>query len=179
VLRELGSPLRLSSATRSICWPAAAAARAAYEGFAIAEDGIGLVRRFEDASPARCPEAEAHSGPRGDRGERGMFAPRLVSLLGGSGIDTDTVRVAAVPNDFFGRAIGVAGLLTGRDIQRCLAAQPDLGRAVLVPAVCPARRRRSVSSTIRLPRTWRAISACPCGSWRRRRARSLRAIRDA
>jgi NifB/MoaA-like Fe-S oxidoreductase len=43
--------------------------------------------------------------------------------------------VAAVPNDFFGRAIGVAGLLTGRDIQRCLAAQPDLGRAVLVPAV--------------------------------------------
>src|SRR5262249_239926 len=28
-----------------------------------------------------------------------------------------------------------AGLLTGRDIQRCLAAQPDLGRAVLVPAV--------------------------------------------
>src|SRR5262249_61604572 len=25
--------------------------------------------------------------------------------------------------------------LTGRDIQRCLAAQPDLGRAVLVPAV--------------------------------------------
>ena len=45
------------------------------------------------------------------------------------------VRVAAVPNDFFGRAIGVAGLLTGRDIQRHLATLPDLGRAVLVPAV--------------------------------------------
>jgi NifB/MoaA-like Fe-S oxidoreductase len=64
-----------------------------------------------------------------------MFAPRLVSLLGRAGIDTATVRVAAVPNDFFGRAIGVAGLLTGRDIQRCLTERPDLGRAVLVPSV--------------------------------------------
>ena len=31
--------------------------------------------------------------------------------------------------------IGVAGLLTGRDLQRDLSARPDLGRAVLVPAV--------------------------------------------
>jgi putative radical SAM enzyme (TIGR03279 family) len=109
---------------------------AAYEGFAIAEDGIGLVRRFEDAfarSVARTRKPIPGRAVTVVSGE--MFAPRLVSLLGGAGIDTDTVRVAAVPNDFFGRAIGVAGLLTGRDIQRCLAAQPDLGRAVLVPAV--------------------------------------------
>jgi NifB/MoaA-like Fe-S oxidoreductase len=44
------------------------------------------------------------------------------------------VHVAAVPNDFFGRGIGVAGLLTGQDIQRCLAAG-DPGEQVLVPAV--------------------------------------------
>jgi NifB/MoaA-like Fe-S oxidoreductase len=43
--------------------------------------------------------------------------------------------VAAVPNDFFGRAIGVAGLLTGQDIQRHLATRPDLGEEVLIPAV--------------------------------------------
>ena len=109
---------------------------AAYEGFAIAEDGIGLVRRFEDSfarslvrtrQPIQSRPVTVVSGE--------MFAPRLVSLLGRAGIDTETVRVAAVPNDFFGRAIGVAGLLTGRDIQRCLAARPDLGRAVLVPSV--------------------------------------------
>jgi NifB/MoaA-like Fe-S oxidoreductase len=64
-----------------------------------------------------------------------MFAPRLASLLDRAGIDTERVRVVAVPNDFFGRAIGVAGLLTGRDIQRCLSARPDLGRAVLLPSV--------------------------------------------
>jgi NifB/MoaA-like Fe-S oxidoreductase len=43
--------------------------------------------------------------------------------------------VVAVPNEFFGGSLGVAGLLTGQDIQRCLAAQGDLGAAVLVPGV--------------------------------------------
>ncbi|OLE39397.1 MAG: hypothetical protein AUG00_02305 [Candidatus Rokubacteria bacterium 13_1_20CM_2_70_7] len=46
-----------------------------------------------------------------------------------------TARVAVVPNDFFGRTIGVAGLLTGQDIQRQLASLPDLGEEVLVPAM--------------------------------------------
>ena len=64
-----------------------------------------------------------------------MFAPRLVALLAYAGFDPTTTRVAAVPNDFFGPAIGVAGLLTGRDIQRHLATQSDLGQTVLVPAV--------------------------------------------
>ena len=58
-------------------------------------------------------------------------------------MDPSAVRVAAIPNDFFGPAIGVAGLLTGRDIQRHLAPWPDLGRAVLVPGGA-ARRRRGV-----------------------------------
>jgi putative radical SAM enzyme (TIGR03279 family) len=108
---------------------------AAYEGFSVAEDGIGLVRQFEDGfhrSIARRTRAAA--GPVTIvTGE--LFAPRLRALLAAGGFHPATVRVAAVPNDFFGPAIGVAGLLTGRDIQRHLATQPDLGRAVLVPAV--------------------------------------------
>ena len=111
-------------------------AAAAYEGFPIAEDGIGLVRQFEDGFH-RAVRRRTHGG-RGDvrtvvTGE--LFAPRLRALLARGGFDPATVRVAAVPNDFFGPAIGVAGLLTGRDIQRHLATQPELGRAVLVPAV--------------------------------------------
>jgi NifB/MoaA-like Fe-S oxidoreductase len=43
--------------------------------------------------------------------------------------------VVGIPNDFFGRDIAVAGLLTGGDIRRHLARQGDLGAAVLVPAV--------------------------------------------
>jgi putative radical SAM enzyme (TIGR03279 family) len=111
-------------------------AAAAYEGFPIAEDGIGLVRRFEDgfsrsvARRAGVTRADALTVVTGE-----LFAPRLRALLADGGFDPTAIRVAAVPNDFFGRAIGVAGLLTGRDIQRHLAPQPDLGRAVLVPAV--------------------------------------------
>ena len=108
----------------------------AYEGFPVAEDGIGLVRRFEDgfarsiARRGRPVRGEALTIVTGE-----LFAPRLRSLLAGGGYDPATVRVAAVPNDFFGPAIGVAGLLTGRDIERHLAQAPELGRAVLVPAV--------------------------------------------
>jgi hypothetical protein len=38
-----------------------------------------------------------------------MFAPRLRALLAQGGFDPAEVRVAAVSNDFFGPAIGVAG----------------------------------------------------------------------
>ncbi len=108
----------------------------AYEGFPVVEDGIGLVRRFEDGF--------AHALARRRRRDPGrpvtlvtgeIFGPRLEALLAGRALAGPGVRVAAVPNEHFGRAIGVAGLLTGRDIQRHLATLPDLGRAVLVPAV--------------------------------------------
>jgi putative radical SAM enzyme (TIGR03279 family) len=109
---------------------------AAYEGFPIAEDGIGLVRRFEDGFARAAHRYRAPGKVRGPvtvvSGE--LFAPRLASLLSGAGLE-GAARVAAVRNEFFGPAIGVAGLLTSRDIQRDLAARPDLGRAVLVPAV--------------------------------------------
>src|SRR5262249_35955171 len=154
---------------------------AAYEDFAIAEDGIGLVRRFEDAfarSVARTRKPIQGRAVTVVSGE--MFAPRLVSLLGGVGIDTDTVRVAAVPNDFFGRAIGVAGLPSRGRRPPWLRAPPRPRPAppwppAAGPCWCPrwpCATSTECSSTIRLPRTWRAISACPCGSWRRRRARS-------
>ncbi len=106
----------------------------AYEGFPIVEDGIGLVRRFEDGF-ARGVARRRPTAPTAVTLVTGeMFGPRLASLLERAGL-AGPVRVAAVPNELFGRAIGVAGLLTGRDIQRHLATLPELGRAVLVPAV--------------------------------------------
>jgi len=109
---------------------------AAYEGFSVAEDGIGLVRQFEDGF-RRSIARRKHAARAGEvtivTGE--LFAPRLRALLAAGGFDPLAARVTAVVNDFFGPAIGVAGLLTGRDIQRSLATQPSLGRAVLVPSV--------------------------------------------
>jgi putative radical SAM enzyme (TIGR03279 family) len=107
-----------------------------YEGFPIAEDGIGLVRRFEDGV------ARAGSRLRGGASARrltvvsgSLYAPRLTRLLHRLPLPGLQAHVVAVPNQFFGGSVGVAGLLTGQDIQRRLAAQGELGDAVLVPAV--------------------------------------------
>jgi len=108
---------------------------AAYEGFSIAEDGIGLVRRFEDAfpralrgAPERLARSRAVTVVTG-----GMFAPRLGRLLTRLSVDGLTVRLVPIANDWFGHGIQVAGLLTGQDIQSQLAGR-DLGDEVLVPA---------------------------------------------
>ena len=47
----------------------------------------------------------------------------------------DDIRVIAVGNDFFGGNTGVTGLLTGDDVRRTLAAQPQ-GHRYLLPDVC-------------------------------------------
>jgi putative radical SAM enzyme (TIGR03279 family) len=115
---------------------AAIPSAAAYEGFPIAEDGVGLVRRFEDAvarSAARRRRWSTGGPVTVVTGE--MYGPRLRALLAPLARHGVAARAVPVPNDFFGRGVAVAGLLTGRDIQRHLALQGDLGEAVLIPAV--------------------------------------------
>jgi len=108
----------------------------AYEGFPIAEDGVGLVRRFEDAFRRATSSRRAWTAGRPYTVVTGqMYGPRLQSLLAPLSARGISATVAPIPNDFFGHGIGVAGLLTARDIQRHLSARRDLGRAVLVPAV--------------------------------------------
>jgi putative radical SAM enzyme (TIGR03279 family) len=109
-------------------------AAAAYEGFAIAEDGIGLVRRFEDAfarAARRIPPTAVSARVTLVSGT--LYAPRLARLL--SALPGSRAAVVAVPNHHFGGSISVTGLLTGGDIQRHLAGLADLGDRVLVPSV--------------------------------------------
>ncbi len=58
-----------------------------------------------------------------------MITP-LIESLG----RTD-VRVITVRNDFFGGNTGVTGLITGEDVSRTLAAEPE-GHRYLLPDVC-------------------------------------------
>ena len=109
---------------------------AAYEGFAIAEDGIGLVRRFEDGLARARGRRRTTAGPRRVTVVSGaLYGPRLARQLEGLAPAGVEVRVVAVPNTFFGGSVSVTGLLTGQDIQRHLAAQGDLGDVVLIPGV--------------------------------------------
>lgn len=108
---------------------------AAYEGFPVAEDGIGLVRRFEDGltralARRRWPAARQVTVVTG-----AFYAPRLARWLAPLEAHGLRANVRAVPNVLFGPDIGVAGLLAGRDIQAHLAGTAELGEAVLVPAV--------------------------------------------
>jgi NifB/MoaA-like Fe-S oxidoreductase len=93
---------------------------------------VGLVRRFEDGfGQARARRRAAGRARRVTIVSGALYAPRLARLLA----DVPEARVAAVPNDFFGGSVAVAGLLTGQDIQRHLASLGELGEAVLIPAV--------------------------------------------
>jgi putative radical SAM enzyme (TIGR03279 family) len=112
----------------------------AYEGFAVAEDGIGLVRRFEDAwaralgrRRARLPRPRHVTVVTGE-----LFAPRMRALLDRLAVPGLTVDLVPIRNEFFGRGIGVAGLLTGRDIQIQLG-QLQLGQLQLGEAACDGR----------------------------------------
>jgi putative radical SAM enzyme (TIGR03279 family) len=110
----------------------------AYEGFPIAEDGIGLVRRFEDGWSAalRSPGAAASARPRRPTIVTGtMYAARLIALITPLVHRGVTAQVVAVPNRLFGEGIGVAGLMSGADIRRVVASVDDHGDEVLVPSV--------------------------------------------
>jgi putative radical SAM enzyme (TIGR03279 family) len=151
-----------------------------YEGFAVAEDGVGLVRRFEDG----WARAAARTGPRRAAPwltvvSGSLYASRLAALLGALPWRHPRTRVVAVANDFFGGTVSVAGLLTGGDVQRRLAGLPALGDAVLVPAVAvrdgdgvflddltPDALARSLGVPVRLvapepEALWRALAGRP------------------
>ena len=109
---------------------------AGYDGYPQLENGIGLVRVFltewEQAGdcgfptgslPVSAGETVVVSGT--------AFAPVLKGLLGRM---APTVRVEAVENEFFGPAVNVSGLLTGRDIAARIGSLQVRPQKVLIPA---------------------------------------------
>ena len=62
-----------------------------------------------------------------------LGAPVVAPLIDALG--RDDVRVVAVRNEFFGGNTGVTGLMTGEDVSRTLAGQPE-GHRYLLPDVC-------------------------------------------
>ncbi|HVM53741.1 MAG TPA: DUF512 domain-containing protein [Acidimicrobiales bacterium] len=141
-----------------------------YEGFAMHEDGVGMARLFAlelagevavgtgprsgffaavDGAPAegyRATRVVLGAGRRSrtDREERrpvgvltGEYGARVLRpLLAGR----PDVRVIPIENRFFGGTTAVTGLLTGVDVARVLAEQPE-GDRYLLPDVCLSQGR--------------------------------------
>ncbi len=133
-----------------------------YEGYPQHENGIGLSRAFVesftrpsagarggvrhgffaavDAAPAtgyraaRLPSAPAGPDGRPVTVLTGTYGARVLGPLLHSHGRPD-VALHAVPNDFFGGNIAVAGLLTGEDVARALEGLPE-GPRYLLPDAC-------------------------------------------
>ena len=108
-----------------------------YDGYPQFENGIGMVRSFEDefAHGARHVKELAASLRETEvtlvTGE--LFAPVLERTLAASGFPP-AVRVLPVANRFFGGNVSVAGLLTAADLVPAIAGS-ESGGVFLVPAV--------------------------------------------
>jgi NifB/MoaA-like Fe-S oxidoreductase len=62
-----------------------------------------------------------------------LGAPVITPLI--ESLHRDDVRILPVENQFFGGNTGVTGLMTGEDVARALAGEPD-GHRYLLPDVC-------------------------------------------
>ncbi len=130
-----------------------------YEGYPQHENGIGMIRAFVDAFGGDRTTAKGvrpgffawvdgapPAGYRSRRAELDMAQDdgRPVAVVTGAFgaevigpllADRAGVRILRVDNRFFGGTIGVAGLLTGTDIAKALADEPDDHR-YLLPDAC-------------------------------------------
>ena len=105
-----------------------------YNGFDLAENGVGTVRRFVDDFEAGITELPPLSGRRIRIATARSMAPfmraRAPRLAAATGAPVEVVEVA---NRFFGETVSVAGLLAGRDIADAIGTGSE-GDLVLVPA---------------------------------------------
>ena len=110
-----------------------------YEGFPQLEDGVGLVRLFQDdvlkvakRLPTRLPNSRTATLVTGE-----LAAPFLNTLAETlNRVENLNVNVCAVHNTFFEGNISVAGLLTGHDIAKALHEMGDaLGDRVVLPSI--------------------------------------------
>ena len=110
-----------------------------YEGFPQLEDGVGMVRLFQDdvkkvarKLPSRLPTPRTATLVTGE-----LAAPFLNNLADTfNQVENLNVNVCAVHNTFFEGNISIAGLLTGHDVAEALHRMGDaVGERVVLPSI--------------------------------------------
>lgn len=110
-----------------------------YEGFPQLEDGVGIVRLFQDdvkrvarKLPSSLPSPRTATLVTGE-----LAAPFLTELADTfNHVENLDVNVCAVHNTFFEGNISVAGLLTGRDVAEALREMGEaVGERIVLPSI--------------------------------------------
>ncbi len=104
-----------------------------YEDYAQLENGVGMLRLFEDDFCDELELSDKVAVPRRVSIATGVAAFDTVKRLTDS-LDMD-VTVYKIINDFYGEGVTVSGLLTGQDLAAQLA-EKELGDELLIPANC-------------------------------------------
>lgn len=105
-----------------------------YEDFPQIENGVGMLRNLQDEFDWALEEAQSPESPRKVTVPTGECGFRFIdNLLDGlrTKCHNLTVDLVPIPNDFFGGAVNVTGLLTGRDLLKNLRGR-ELGDEVLI-----------------------------------------------
>ena len=94
---------------------------AEYEGYPQLENGVGLLRKFEETLKAAAAEIRRPAVPRRVVIPCGVsIAPVMREWVRKYGPPEVSVRVQPIINHFFGETITVTGLLTGGDLKEQL-----------------------------------------------------------
>ena len=105
-----------------------------YDEGSLCENGVGAVNRFVRRFDEGLPHVPAFPGRTlrivTGRSMEELWGERAPLLAGATGAE---VEVVAVPNDYYGETVTVAGLLAGRDIVRALGETVE-DDFVLLPA---------------------------------------------
>jgi len=104
-----------------------------YGGFPQYENGVGMLTLLDYEFKEQVSKAGVIKNPRKKSIATGVLAaPSLEKLVEISGAN---VKVHAIKNDFFGRQVTVAGLVTGSDlINQLLPHKNELGEELLIPS---------------------------------------------
>lgn len=134
--KELGDPLVFLGDEFYLRAGITLPSKQAYRDFPQMENGIGMVRRFEDGFRSRIKRKKPPANLSATLVTGTLFGPVLTDLVTAMNAGLDTkVRVAPIRNDAFGpKLINVAGLVHGLDIFNQLRGR-DLGAFVVLPHV--------------------------------------------
>lgn len=114
-----------------------------YEDFAQLENGVGMIalqkKEFREALEDLTPSGQDRHITLATGVDAKPFLEKLVDELQKKWHNL-TCNIVAVPNDFFGETITVAGLVTGRDLLANLAGR-ELGEELLLPG-CMLRHEK-------------------------------------